>query len=205
MPLADPHDVRAPRLPPASDGVRRVGLRRQGRAARATGRRDPAGCGRRTRSRPGAGRRHAGQRRFAADRPRARRAGRRPPGSDRGARSPAGSSCPKGRSATTCRPRSPRLGRATEPRPSGWPTSEAGSEAGSGQRLAEVGDQVVGVLDAAAEPHEVGRHRGGRALDRLVGHRLRHLDQRLDAAERLGEREQARARGDRGRARDGGS
>ena len=58
----------------------------------------------------------------------------------------------------------------------------------------EVGDQVGRVLDAAAEPHQVGRDRRGRALDRLVGHRLRHLDQRLDAAERLGEREQPRAR-----------
>ena len=44
------------------------------------------------------------------------------------------------------------------------------------------------------QAHEVGRDRRRGALDRLVGHRLRHLDQRLDAAERLGQREQPRAR-----------
>ena len=58
------------------------------------------------------------------------------------------------------------------------------------ERAAQVGDEVLGRLDAARQPHEVGGHRGGRALDRLVGHRLRDLDERLDAAERLGEREE---------------
>ena len=47
-------------------------------------------------------------------------------------------------------------------------------------------------LDAAGEPHQVGGHGGVGVLDRLVGHRLRHLDQRLDAAERLGQREDLR-------------
>ena len=43
-------------------------------------------------------------------------------------RSRASCSCPRGPSATTCPPRSPRPGRAIEPRPSGPRTSEAGSE-----------------------------------------------------------------------------
>ena len=81
---------------------------------------------------------------------------------------------------------------------SGQPVEDrAAFERDQAQGLAQVGDQVAGVLDAAAEPHQIGRDRGARALDRLVGHRLRHLDQRLDAAERLGEREQPRARRDR--------
>ena len=43
----------------------------------------------------------------------------------------------------------------------------------------------------------LGGHGGVGALDRLVGHRLGHLDERLDAAQRLGQREQARGLGDR--------
>ncbi len=73
------------------------------------------------------------------------------------------------------------------------------------QRLAQIGDQVLGRLDPAAQPHQVGRDSGGRALDRLVGHRLGHLDERLDAAQRLGQREQPGSGGDRGRLADGGS
>ena len=59
----------------------------------------------------------------------------------------------------------------------------------SAQRLIEVGDQVVHVLDAHADPDEVVRgSRGGPG-----GGRVRHdagvLDQRFDAAEALGQRE----------------
>ena len=57
------------------------------------------------------------------------------------------------------------------------------------QPATQVLDEVLGGLDAAREPHEVGRHGRRRVLDGLVGHRLRHLDQRLDAAERLRQRE----------------
>jgi len=56
-------------------------------------------------------------------------------------------------------------------------------ESGRFERLLEVLDEIVWVLDAAAEPDQVGRDRGDRVFDRLVGHRLRHLDQRLDAPE----------------------
>ena len=58
---------------------------------------------------------------------------------------------------------------------------------------AQVLDEVGRRLDPAAQPDEVGRDRRGRALDGLVRHRLRHLDQRLHAAERLREREELRA------------
>ena len=53
--------------------------------------------------------------------------------------------------------------------------------------------QVLHEVLAASTPHErrtrSGGHRGGRVLHGLVGHRLRHLDQRLHAAERLRQRE----------------
>ena len=94
-------------------------------------------------------------------------------------------------------PRPPRLRRALRARrrPLRPPSRPA---------PAQVLDEVLG-LDPAGQPHEVGRHGGGGALDRLVRHRLRHLDQRLDAAERLGEREQLASRGDRRPRRDGGT
>ena len=56
------------------------------------------------------------------------------------------------------------------------------------ERLGEVGDQVVGVLDADREAQQVGRHRRARPLDRGAV-----LDQALDAAERLGKPEDPRA------------
>ena len=43
--------------------------------------------------------------------------------------------------------------------------------------------QFAWILDAAAEPDQIRRDRRGRPLNRLVGHGLRHLDQRLDAAQ----------------------
>ena len=100
-----------------------------------------------------------------------------------------------------------RAAAATGPTPCRCPTARpaaapgsagpgAGARAGAltaaglaADRLLEVRDQVLGGLDPAREPHQVGRHRRRRVLDRLVGHRLRHLDQRLDPAQRLGERE----------------
>src|SRR4029079_9463853 len=53
----------------------------------------------------------------------------------------------------------------------------------------QVRDQVVGGLDADAQPDQVGRHLELGACDRGVRHPARVLDQRLDAAERLPERE----------------
>ena len=63
-------------------------------------------------------------------------------------------------------------------------------------RLRQVRDQVRGVLDPARQPHEIGRHGRVGVLHRLVRHRLRHLDQRLHAAERLGQREDLQRGGD---------
>ena len=62
----------------------------------------------------------------------------------------------------------------------------------SAQRLVQVGEQVVDVLDADREPHQVAGHLERRAGGAGVGHPARVLDQRLDAAERLGQREQLR-------------
>ena len=55
----------------------------------------------------------------------------------------------------------------------------------------EVGEQVGDVLDADREPHEVVGHLERGAGDRPVRHPRGVLDQRLDAAERLREREHA--------------
>src|SRR5206468_292168 len=58
-----------------------------------------------------------------------------------------------------------------------------------GDRLSEVGDEIVDRLDAHREADEP---RGRRELcppDRSVRHRQRELDERLDAAERFGEGE----------------
>ena len=55
----------------------------------------------------------------------------------------------------------------------------------SRQRLVEVGDQVVDVLDPDTQPDQVARHLERRAGDRGVGHPAGMLDQRLDPAERL--------------------
>src|SRR3989442_5801332 len=63
------------------------------------------------------------------------------------------------------------------------------------QRLVQIGDQVLDVLDPDGKPHqavgeahlalEIGRHAG-------VRHRRRVADETLDAAQRLGEREDLR-------------
>src|SRR6185503_5726803 len=55
--------------------------------------------------------------------------------------------------------------------------------------LVEVGEQVVDGLDADAEPDQVGGHLELGAGDARVRHPSRVLDQRLDAAEGLTERE----------------
>ena len=73
----------------------------------------------------------------------------------------------------------------------------AGAGSGPVERLAQVRDEVVGVLDADRQPDERRVDRERRSGDREVGHRGRHLDQRLDAAQRLGEREQPRRLADR--------
>ena len=54
--------------------------------------------------------------------------------------------------------------------------------------------QVVGRLDPDRQPHEVRRRRERGARGRRVRHPRRVLDQALDAAERLGELEDLRAR-----------
>ena len=124
----DPHHLRPAWLPAPGDGGRRARLRGQGRAGRRARRRGPPGRGRRAGGRPGAGRRHAGRRRQPADRPGAGRAAW-PPGTARPSpTSPAGCSCPRARSATTCPRRSPRPAPATGSRPSGPPRPTAGCE-----------------------------------------------------------------------------
>ena len=61
------------------------------------------------------------------------------------------------------------------------------------ERRLEIGDEVVGRLDPDREPDEVPRRRRtGRVGGRGVRHPVRVLDQALDAAERLGEREDLR-------------
>src|SRR3977135_1306477 len=53
------------------------------------------------------------------------------------------------------------------------------------ERLAQVIEQVVAVLDADRQPDQVAGHLEGRAGDGGVRHPCRVLDQRLDPAERL--------------------
>ena len=64
------------------------------------------------------------------------------------------------------------------------------------QRLLEVGDEVGGRLDADRQADQVVGHLQRRAGHRGVGHLAGVLDQALDRAERLGEREQLGRRGD---------
>src|SRR4051794_2275231 len=52
-----------------------------------------------------------------------------------------------------------------------------GGSAGGGQRLREIGDQIVGILQAHRKPQQVGRAGRARALDRGA-----MLDQAFDAA-----------------------
>ena len=56
-------------------------------------------------------------------------------------------------------------------------------------RMTQVVDEVVSVLDPDRQPEEVVGHLERRAGRRGMGHRSRVLDQALDGAERLGERE----------------
>ena len=65
------------------------------------------------------------------------------------------------------------------------------------ERLTEVGDEVVPPLDPdrQADQRRVDRERSS-CGHRHVGHRGGDLDQRLDATERFGEREQLRPLGD---------
>ena len=58
------------------------------------------------------------------------------------------------------------------------------------ERLGEVRDEVVDGLDADRQPDERLVDLELRAGDREVGHHGRQLDERLDAAERLGEGEE---------------
>src|SRR6185312_15078752 len=95
-------------------------------------------------------------------------------------------------------PRPPAASPRSAPeRPVGGTHAAWGGSAREG--LAQIRDQVLGGLDPAAEAHQVGGHGGGRPLDGLVGHRLGDLDERLDAAQRLGQGEQPGARRDRRR------
>ena len=59
------------------------------------------------------------------------------------------------------------------------------------ERLREVGEQVVGALDADREPHDILRDGELGAAHRRVGHLVGVVDERLHSAERLGELEQA--------------
>ena len=73
-----------------------------------------------------------------------------------------------------------------------------GQPAGSGRRgarrqgLLEVRNQVLRRLDTDRQADEVGGHLEGGAGDRGVGHDRRHLDERFDRAQRLGQGEDAR-------------
>jgi MFS family permease len=59
----------------------------------------------------------------------------------------------------------------------------AAGASGSAEGGPQVGDQVVGVLDADREPDEVARDLQGGARSAGMGHAAGVLDQRLDAAE----------------------
>ncbi len=63
---------------------------------------------------------------------------------------------------------------------------------GSGQRVRQVGQQVLDVLDTDGQPDQVGRHLERGPGDAGMGHQVRVLDQRLDPAQRLGQGEQPR-------------
>ena len=90
----------------------------------------------------------------------------------------------------------PPAGRRAAPAPrAARPAPHAA--AGLASARARSSARSCGSSISAGQADEVRRHRGGRALDRLVGHRLRDLDQRLDAAERLRQREELRRVRDR--------
>src|SRR3990172_5490775 len=62
----------------------------------------------------------------------------------------------------------------------------------SGQRLPQILDQIVDVLDADGQAHERGVNLERRSGDRGVRHRRGQFDEALDAAQRLGQREESR-------------
>ena len=64
------------------------------------------------------------------------------------------------------------------------------------QRLLQIGDQIVAILDPRRQPHQRIRNADRGALlgrDRAMRHQRRVLDQAFDAAEAFGQREQLRA------------
>src|SRR4051812_10695668 len=73
--------------------------------------------------------------------------------------------------------------------PTSTQTTRCGLAATSGERAGEVLDEVVDRLDADREPDQVRGNLERRAGHRGVRHPARVLDERLDPAERLAERE----------------
>src|SRR5437763_3059009 len=67
------------------------------------------------------------------------------------------------------------------------------------ERVGQIRNEVVCRLDSDGEADEVRRRGERRVGGRGVRHPRRHLDQALDAAERLGELEEPSAAGDRRR------
>src|SRR6266568_7604030 len=94
-------------------------------------------------------------------------------------------------STSSLRPnRTPRATRWRHRRDTdGWRAVRSRPAAALADRLPEVSDEIVDRFDAHREPNETGRRRELRATDRAVGHGKGDLDQRFDAAERLGQRE----------------
>ena len=119
-----------PGLPATGDGIQRLRVHRQGRASPSSSpsaTRSGGSAGRRACGRSGAGRGDARRRHPPADRTGTRDVlAARPPRHHRGRHQPASWSCPRGPSATTCRPPWPKSGRATAPKPSASPTNGAG-------------------------------------------------------------------------------
>ena len=61
----------------------------------------------------------------------------------------------------------------------------------STQRLVQILEEVVDVFETDREPDEIVRYFEGGALHGRMGHDRRHLDQRLDPAQALGQDEEA--------------
>src|SRR5665647_2246477 len=66
-------------------------------------------------------------------------------------------------------------------------------DGGRDERVLEIEDQVVARLDPNRQAYEIARRSERRVCGRCVRHARRHLDQALDAAERLRELEELRA------------
>ena len=112
-------------------------------------------------------------------------------GAHGGDASPTGGCRARSRGSTCCRGRRCRRCRAGR--------LSAGRGCSPDERSFEVGEQIVARLDADREANEVRRRRERLAGGRRVRHPGRLLDQALDAAERLGELEELRARDERRR------